>query len=148
MAFEEGESAQRILTLIAVVTTGIATVIAAGGSGGLAPFFPDNLRIHHAAGSHLTTTITLHFGQETDTHSVYQRSAYLCSRRHPSFGRGGSIVEGTYAVYLHSTSLPHEITQYTPQVLYHRIRVTTGHGRNDRQFIRHFTGSNRLAPGY
>lgn len=112
------------------------------------PLFPNNLCIHHAAGSHLIATITLHFGQETDTYSVYQRSAYLLSRRHPSFGRGSSIVESAYTVYLHSTSLPHEIAQYTPQVLHHRIRVTTGHGRNERQFICHFTGSNRLAPGY
>lgn len=66
IAFKEGESAQRILTLVAVVAAGIATVVTAdvstGGGRGLAPLFPNNLRIHHATGSHLTATITLHFG--------------------------------------------------------------------------------------
>ena len=97
IAFKEGESAQRILTLVAVVAAGGSTGIVAGSSTGggrsLTPLFPNNLCIHHAAGSHLIATITLHFGQETDTYSVYQRSAYLLSRRHPSFGRGSSIVE-------------------------------------------------------
>lgn len=80
IAFKEGESAQRILTLVAVVAAGSST----GGGRSLTPLFPNNLCIHHAAGSHLIATITLHFGQETDTYSVYQRSAYLLSRRHPS----------------------------------------------------------------
>ena len=142
---------QRILVLVFIVTA--LTRIAAGRrvtgrNRQLAPLFPNNLCIHHAAGSHLAATVTLHFGQETDTYPVNQRSAYLLSRRHPSFGRSSRIIEGTYAVYLHSTSLPHEITQYTSQVLHYRIRVTTGHGRENGQFICHFTGSNRLAPGY
>lgn len=83
IAFKEGESAQRILTLVAVVAAGGSTGIVAGSSTGggrsLAPLFPNNLRIHHAAGNHLTATITLHFGQKTDTYSVNQRSAYLRS---------------------------------------------------------------------
>ena len=70
IAFKEGESAQRILTLVAVVAAGGSTGIVAGSSTGggrsLAPLFPNNLRIHHAAGNHLTATITLHFGQKTD----------------------------------------------------------------------------------
>ena len=32
--------------------------------------------------------------------------------------------------------------------LHHRIRVTTGHGRKNRQLVCHFTGSNRLADVY
>lgn len=68
IAFKEGESAQRILTLVAVVAAGGSTGIVAGSSTGggrsLAPLFPNNLRIHHAAGNHLTATITLHFGQK------------------------------------------------------------------------------------
>ena len=69
--FKEGESAQRVLALVAVVAAGIVCVLTAGiaaGSSAIGKFLyirPIDIHIHHRTGSNLLAAATFHFGNKT-----------------------------------------------------------------------------------
>lgn len=68
--FKEGESAQRVLALVAVVAAGIVCVLTAGiaaGSSAIGKFLyirPIDIHIHHRTGSNLLAAATFHFGNK------------------------------------------------------------------------------------
>ena len=106
-----GRLAQRIVLDAAVATaTLVAGIAATTASSTFAPLFPNNLRIHHATGSHLTTTVTFHFGKKANAYPVNQRSTHLRSRRYSSFSGSSRVIESAHTVYFHCTSLSHITT--------------------------------------